>query len=474
MNIQEVLRSPARLPVMTVCLLLLLLQMALFLAAFRDGRSRKTYFLYILQFLVGLAFFYFSMLEITWVVNFPDGSGKRPAALALFCNFPVSVLFTYEIFALIAVLASIWETTRYRRRHLTNASIKETLDLLPAGVAFGRADGTVVFSNLSMNRLFRKLTGRRITDLRDLQEEIFNRKIKDTLAGKESGEKEIATDKDWSSDGTGEATETAFSVRQGEASTCPHSLTQVALPDGSGIWQVAAENLDVEGESFVEIVATDITEQAAFARELEEKNERLRDMHRRLDLYNRQADRIIIAQELLTARMAVHNEVGNVLLESRHYLKEPASFDEEKLLQALKNTNTYLLREYEEDDTVRDALADALEMAEAIGVDVDITGVIPEGDPARKILAAAIGECASNTVKHAGGDRLRVEIYNDGGFVYILSSNGKQPEGEIRETGGLLSLRLLVENEGGAMQETILPEFTLRISLPAQTDTHLT
>ncbi|MGX8704336.1 MAG: hypothetical protein ACSW8H_07800, partial [bacterium] len=348
------------------------------------------------------------------------------------------------------------------------------------------------------NRRFmdRLLTGRRITDLRDLQEEIFNRKIKDTLAGKESGEKEIATDKDWSSDGTGEATETAFSVRQGkaksatmegnaspvsafsvrqgEASTCPHSLTQVALPDGSGIWQVAAENLDVEGEPFVEIVATDITEQAAFARELEEKNERLRDMHRRLDLYNRQADRIIIAQELLTARMAVHNEVGNVLLESRHYLKEPASFDEEKLLQALKNTNTYLLREYEEDDTVRDALADALEMAEAIGVDVDITGVIPEGDPARKILAAAIGECASNTVKHAGGDRLRVEIYNDGGFVYILSSNGKQPEGEIRETGGLLSLRLLVENEGGAMQETILPEFTLRIFLPAQTDTHLT
>ena len=299
----------------------------------------------------------------------------------------------------------------------------------------------------------------------------------------------------------------------------------------------------VEGEPFVEIVATDITEQAAFARELEEKNERLRDMHRRLDLYNRQADRIIIAQELLTARMAVHNEVGNVLLESRHYLKEPASFDEEKLLQALKNTNTYLLREYEEDDTARDALADALEMAEAIGVDVDITGVIPEGDPARKILAAAIGECASNTVKHAGGDSLRVEIYSmeevpdhiqdakreftpaqdarvdsvhvqdagvdsfhaqdargdaahvrdareetlygegvrscentrqaGDGFVYILSSNGKQPEGEIRETGGLLSLRLLVENEGGWMQEAIFPEFTLRISLPAQTDTIL-
>ena len=40
------------------------------------------------------------------------------------------------------------------------------------------------------------------------------------------------------------------------------------------------------------------------------------------------------------------------------------------LLQALRNTNTYLLREYEQDDTARDALADAIDMAETIGVEV--------------------------------------------------------------------------------------------------------
>ena len=181
----------------------------------------------------------------------------------------------------------------------------------------------------------------------------------------------------------------------------------------------------------------------------------------------KQADRIVIAQELLSARMAVHNEVGNVLLESRHYLQDPASFDEEKLLQALKNTNTYLLREYEEDDTARDLLADALETAEAIGVDVAITGIIPAGDPFRGILAAAVSECASNAVKHADGDALSVLIQStDAEISYVLRSNGAAPALPIRETGGLKSLRTLVEKEKGTMQTSASPAVTVTICLP--------
>jgi signal transduction histidine kinase len=165
--------------------------------------------------------------------------------------------------------------------------------------------------------------------------------------------------------------------------------------------------------------------------------------------------------------MAVHNEVGNVLLETRHYLQDPASFEEEKLLQALRNTNTYLLREYEEDDTARDPLADALELAEAIGVDVELTGMIPQEDPDRKILAAAISECASNTVKHADGDQLKVVISRtDTEWVCVLQNNGLQPKEAIRESGGLLSLRTLVEKEGGSMQTRILPEYAITIRLP--------
>ena len=299
------------------------------------------------------------------------------------------------------------------------------MDLLPAGIAFGRPDGTVVFRNLTMNRLSRSLIGRHMDDLSAFEKAVFP-----------------------------------------EAVNSAERSAQAALPD-STVWQLTAKETQVDGAPYTQLIATDITEQAAITRELEEKNEKLRDLHRRLDLYNRQADRIIIAQELLSARMAVHSEVGNVLLESRHYLRDPASFDEEKLLQALKYTNAYLLREYEEDDTAGDPLTDAMETAEAIGVDVAISGPIPGEDPYRPLLASAIGECASNTVKHADGDRLTVEIRSEEtGVTFTLRSGGAAPRGPIRESGGLRNLRLLVEQQGGTMQTEASPSFTLTIRLP--------
>ena len=154
-------------------------------------------------------------------------------------------------------------------------------------------------------------------------------------------------------------------------------------------------------------------------------------------------------------------------MQSRHYLNEPADIDEEILLKTLKNTNIFLLREYEEDDAAQDALTDAMEMAGVIGVDVEVTGILPESGQERDILAAAIKECATNTVKHADGDALSVGILDTGGrLLYTLRGNGLPPKKEIVESGGLLSLRSLVEKAGGTMRIDNMPEMELTITLP--------
>ncbi len=419
MTIHEALYTSARQPLLTVCLLLLTLQMALIFAAFRNERSGRIKALYFLPFAIGFAFFYLPMLAICWDINDPTGEKARPAILTAFGSLPLALMLLLELLLGLALIAALWDMIRYRRNHPSFESVKETMDLLPVGIAFAKPDGTVVFSNLAVNRLSRALTGSAFTDLK-------------AFRGITAGENEA----------------------------------QLTLPDAS-VWQLASDTLDVDSRDYVQLTAADITEQAAITRQLEEKNAKLRDIHMRLDIYNKQADRIIIAQELLTARMAVHNEVGNVLLESRHYLQDPDSFDEEKLLQALKSTNTYLLREFEEDDSARDPLSDALETAEAIGVDVAITGMIPAKDPFRGILAAAVSECASNAVKHADGDALSVLIQSTTAELsYVLRSNGAAPALPIRETGGLKSLRTLVEKEKGTMQTAAAPAFTLTIRLP--------
>ena len=410
MTIHDALYSPSRQPLMTACLLLLTLQLALIFAVYRDGRSRKVRALHLLHFATGFAFLYFPLLDISYEINLSTGAAKAlPAMLAAFRSLPVSTMIGYIILSAMILAAAFGELFRYRENHPTFESIKETMDLLPAGFAFSREDGTVVFSNLVMNRLSRSLTGKRMTDLTAFRKAVPG-------------------------------------MQEGEAS--------LTLPDG---------------KTFRQLTATEITEQAKITSELREKNAKLRDIHMRLDLYNKQTDRIISAQELLTARMTVHNELGHVLLESRHYLTAPESIDESLLLQVLKNTNTYLLKEYEEDDTARDPLTDALETADAIGVEVEITGIPPEKNPLRTILAAAVTECATNTVKHADGNRLCVEIRGDGkGTAFILESNGTPPAGEIRETGGLASLRVLVEKHRGSMKTDSAPGFRLIIRMPEQ------
>ena len=422
MTFHEALYRPAGEALLTLCLLLLTMQMALLFACFRIRTDRRLRASVCLFALLGVFVLYLSLLVICWDVNYPDGSRALPALLAAFCSLPVIVMLLYELLTAALLLAAFLSLRRWRRSHPTFGSVKVAMDLLPAGIAFGRADGTVVFSNLTMNSLTRALTGRSLSDTSALR----------NAAGLE-----------------------------------PEGTAAVTLPDGSAVWQLTAEALDMDGGTFTQLTAGDITAEAGITRELEEKNEKLRELHRRLDIYNRQADRIIIAQELLSARIAVHSEVGNVLLESRHYLNDPASFDEERLLTALKNTNTYLLREYEEDDTARDPLREALETAEAIGVDVEIKGPIPSEEPYRAVLAAAVGECASNAVRHAEGDRLDAEIrMEEDRITYDLRSNGRPPEEEIRETGGLRSLRSLVENEDGQMRIEISPVFRLTIRLP--------
>lgn len=420
MTIHEAIFSQFRQPLLAILYLLLTAQMALSFASFQDGRRRFRYGC-LLHLLLSFVCFWLMLLDIDSNDFRPDASMPLPPARSAFTSLPLWVMFLYEALTALILFVELLSIFRYRKTNPTFESVKETMDLLPAGIAFGNEDGTAVFTNLAMDSISRALTGKTLTNL-----SVFKK-----AAGYTKAE------------------------------------TQIPLPDGSAVWLLKDETIDMDGSRFVQMTATDITQQAEITKELEDKNKKLRELQMRLSIFNKQADRIIIAQELLSARIAVHNEVGNVLLESRHYLSDPAPFEEKKLLQALKNTNNYLLREFEEDDTARDPLTDAVEMASVIGVDVLISGPIPEKNPYRTILAVAVGECASNTVKHANGDSLTVMIRNTSEeAVFVLKNNGEPPREAVHESGGLLSLRALVENERGIMETALSPDFTLTIRLP--------
>ncbi|MBP5490067.1 MAG: hypothetical protein J6Y10_05675 [Lachnospiraceae bacterium] len=422
MTIWEAMTTLFRESLVGCSMILLLLLCYLLLELHGLRRSSRIMIIPFAVTLANLVLFYF-LLDCIFHYEEPEKPRIWPSAVNAFGKLPLSCLIAAEVLTTTYLVFAFCRLSQYRREHLTPLSVKKAIDLLPAGVAFATEEGSVVFANLTMNKLSRALTGRVLTD-----------------------------------------TTPILTLGENEGS----DIFRLAVPNSSSVWQFSSDSIDKDGSLYRRLIATDISAQAAVNKVLQEKHDKLTGLNRRLDIYNRNAERIIISQELLNARMQVHNETGHILLACRHYMDHPSAVEEEGLLMALKLTNAHLLNEYESDDTERDALSEAIEMASSIGVKVRLTGMIPErGDP-RAILAAAVSECATNVRKHADGDTLTVTTSETDGLVSMtLIGNGNSVTKPVTESGGLASLRRLTEQAGGTMEITAAPDFTLTIHVPA-------
>lgn len=425
----------------TCAMLIMLYAGYLCMAFYRLGKKDKNTVISLILFVVYFAAFYMMMdgkfhyVEPDYYYYMDvDYIRTWPKATTAFCSLPAVLVLALELITVIYLFWGTQHRKRLRKESLTRTSVKEAMDLLPAGVALAEKSGNVVFANLSMNAISQKRSGKNMTDI------------------------------------TGFDHNTVYS-------------------DGSKTWQFMQEDITWREKPYIQLTANDITEEAGINDELKGKNKKLKEIRNRLEIYNRRAEQITISRELLNARRQVHSETGHILLASRHYMEHPDSIEEESFLDTLKLTNMHLLKEYEEDDTEADSLAEAIEMAKAISVRVKINGMIPEAGNIRDILASAVNECSTNTKKHADGDTLTVTAEEkDGAVIFTLTGNGEPLEKDsadigtapesntadsdvtsqkaIRETGGLASLRTLVENAGGTMEIKAEEAFTVIIKIP--------
>ena len=117
----------------------------------------------------------------------------------------------------------------------------------------------------------------------------------------------------------------------------------------------------------------------------------------------------------------------------------------------------------------RDEYQLLMQTAERLNVKIIVEGPFLETEPHRHILVTAIHECFTNTLRHAHGDCLRIRVEDAGdALAAVLTNNGTQPAGPIRETGGLGSLRRLTEQAGGRMTVSVSPDFSVRLELPKE------
>ena len=312
---------------------------------------------------------------------------------------------------------------------LTPMAPKESLDALPDGICFFAPDGQPLLVNTRMNRICGELF-----DAELLNAEVFWQRLQN---------------------GEGNA---RF-LRTGEA---------VLLQTGDGrIWEFRCRELTVGRSEVRELTACDVTTPYRLSQELDQRNQSLRRVNKRLRRYSREVERTAMENEILTAKIQVHNDVGRSLLMFRAYLARPRQERRRDELVLLWRHTVAVLKNEASPEKPRTDWELLRKAAQSVDVEIVLSGELPENEQQRAIVISAVHECLTNTVKHAGGDRLWLTLRSDGNVLTAeLTNNGAPPKGPVRETGGLLDLRRTVEKAGGTMTTEAAPRFLLRVELP--------
>ena len=100
-------------------------------------------------------------------------------------------------------------------------------------------------------------------------------------------------------------------------------------------------------------------------------------------------------------------------------------------------------------------------------ISVEVTGQMPEQKDVEKLFLEAATEALTNAVRHADAKKLHISLTETADTYRICFQNdGKMPETQVTEGGGLGSLRRKAETAGGSMQIDCHPEYSLTISMP--------
>lgn len=420
-TIYSILDRPGALLLLLIALSLMIGHAAALVLSLKEKQSGRQTTAAALHMLIGFLFFVF-ILNSYDIVSFPQTQGASITPESLPLSLPWLCYALIEaLFALFLIL-QFRDYMRYKKNTVTQGAIRQTVDLLPEGICVSEQGGTVLLSNLKMDALCRELTHERLSDARKLWACLETN-------GEEQGDKRL------------------FHTPQGE------------------VWLFSKGTISTEGRDYDRLSAVNVTERYRITEELRSKNAHLQDIQRRMKEAAELSSEMYVKQEEATARTALHNELGQVLLMGRHYLEHSDSTNAALVALITKQMNRFLLGEGDAPDpNAEDELQQAVHMAGSIGVTVEMTGEAPK--KLHSLLAAAIRECAANTIKHAEGDRLFVEITGNAVERRItITNNGKPPKSPIAESGGLLSLRRSVEAAGGQMLTRGAPAaFSLTLS----------
>ena len=318
-------------------------------------------------------------------------------------------------------------------RNRASRMIRNAIDTYPDGICFAKPNGRVVLANRVFNITCSRLTGHGVTNASDMWQELED--IADTEQTDEN---------------------------QGEL---------MLRPEDGEIWRFRKKQLEVDGTQVVQIEASDVTELAELQDRLTENNRRVSELHDRQRELLKNIVQNNLDNELLNAKIRIHDDFGRLLIMTKNMLDgnhTPADMESLRRgwTEAVAAMENAAAPQAARQQSPREEL---VRVAELIGCHVEFRGSEPEERKALLLLYAAVREALTNAVRHAGADRLDVDITEDGRrYTVRIRDNGHGGTFPIREGGGLGGLRKRLEQERATLDYEWADGLTLILRIPKE------
>ena len=151
---------------------------------------------------------------------------------------------------------------------------------------------------------------------------------------------------------------------------------------------------------------------------------------------------------------------------AQKYLQEKCSESIPDSLAAAWQRAVSMLK-YSNDSQEEDMMLQIRMTCERMKISFLQTGELPKQERVAYLLTCAVRECVTNAVRYAEATQLYVSFGERETEAYVtVTNNGRIPEKEIVEGGGLSTLRRRIERAGGTMVIRSSPRFELTVTVP--------
>lgn len=360
------------------------------------------------------------------------GSGKIYMS-KLFLSLPVYIFIYYDLFLCSLEYLFFSKFFKTQSTSIGKNSIKESMDNLPDGICFSKADGTPLLVNRQMQEISYQVFGRMLVNDVVCAEDVRNNKIK-----------------------------------------APTKILQrdpLVIESKGKVWLIKI----ILHENFRETLAYNITLEWAMYKEIESKTSQIQRINESLKNYQKNVVAYTRQKEILQAKIKIHDKIGQSLIYFRRYLEKKKKTKEDRTMLIKLWMESLLILDEKNDfteekpDTSKNKLLfeKLISAAKDIGVKVHVDGKTPSQERDWILLIDIVHEALNNAIRHGDAKNIWIYLSEDELNKFLkIENDGLPAHGPIREKGGLKNIRQHIENYGGRMEIKVKPKFQLNLSWP--------